>query len=1027
MLAAVALAGWALPSLAATAPGEAGQSRFAIPAQRLESALAAFGAQSGLQVSIDAAVPADARSGKVSGLLSAPQALARLLAGTGYAGRIKGGIVTVAPERPAAAGTISTGPLHIEGGEPGAATAGAARDARGHDDIYDRDTTTTYMGKDEVERYKGVTSSDVLKGMLGVYSGDARNGGAIDPSVRGISGPGRVPVIVDGTEQALTVWRGYNGASNRAYIDPNLISGIQVQKGPVSERGVDGAIGGAVIIRTLDADDILRTGQAFGIEAKLEGGNNSTAPRWPTLLTGKDYHEVPGFPGSDGTPGSFVYPANDPAVLVKARTREDNDLLSLGDRAARIAMAGRLGRLDLFGAYAYRTHGNYFAGENGFGYYAQADANPDSPGTFIQRMAFNYLPGNEVTNTSSRTSSWLAKLAWHINGVSDLKAGFRDTRASYGDIMPSRIVGWGGTIGSIQWPASHVRAQAYNLDYRLQPGLWWLDLKAGLWDTHTLSETNSNGGYPNAATYTDPILRNTAVASARNDRFGFIASNQFKLGSRLDLLVQGNWQREVLRPRSASAIEAATTCASFFCGNYRSGRREEYRIDLKSEWRPFRFLKLNAGATYAGFRSDDDRLRNAVKDGSLPSVQSTIGYVSYIYFNTQNQADYRRRVYARILNGGADADATPDLLAAVAAEADRIAQGYEASDNGWSLFPVYLDPVFADANGRYSRADIPCLNGSYNDRSKYDLARGCTLSPITIFRQLNLADTQLSSRNWAPTASATLYITESSRAYVRYAEASRYPSLFESTIGFSQSLNPSVRLRPEHAHAFEAAFIQDLRPLLHLQDQHKADLKLVFYRNVTTDVIERDTHLKASNIAKQILSGLEVQARYDNGWLFGDFGYAHVLTNKACDATRAITTDIIKFRVPDCVKYGFYRGYLLTQAAPDNSLNVTLGARMLQRRLEFGPRFVWYSRYKNALLERLLDPADPINGYALNVPYAWGANLTVDAYVRFRISPRFTAEINGTNLTDRYYGDPLTRSLNPAPGRTLRFSLTGRL
>jgi hemoglobin/transferrin/lactoferrin receptor protein len=37
-------------------------------------------------------------------------------------------------------------------------------------------------------------------------------------------------VTVDGTEQALTVWRGYNGANNRNYIDPNLISSIEVEK-----------------------------------------------------------------------------------------------------------------------------------------------------------------------------------------------------------------------------------------------------------------------------------------------------------------------------------------------------------------------------------------------------------------------------------------------------------------------------------------------------------------------------------------------------------------------------------------------------------------------------------------------------------------------------------------------------------------------------------------------------------------------------------------------------------------------------
>jgi len=60
------------------------------------------------------------------------------------------------------------------------------------------------------------------------------------------------------------------------------------------------------------------------------------------------------------------------------------------------------------------------------------------------------------------------------------------------------------------------------------------------------------------------------------------------------------------------------------------------------------------------------------------------------------------------------------------------------------------------------------------------------------------------------------------------------------------------------------------------------------------------------------------------------------------------------------------------------------------------------------------------------VPYTWGEILTVDAYVKFRLNDRYSAELVGTNLNDRYYLDPLSRSLMPAPGRTVRLSLTGR-
>lgn len=318
-LGATALAGLIVPQIAAAQ--QAQTHEFTIAAGPLADALVAFDRQSGLHVGATTDEMRATASLGASGRMTAETALSVLLAGTGFTWRRHGTAVTI--ERlpaPASGGTITTQALRIDGQV--AADTGKVRDARGHDDIYDRDATTTFMGKSEVERYKGVTSSDVLKGMLGVYSGDARNGGGIDPSIRGISGPGRVPVIVDGTEQALTVWRGYNGASNRAYIDPNLIAAIQVAKGPTSERGIDGSSGGAVVVQTLGVEDILREGASFGAEARLEGGDNSTSPRFPHLRLGQSYKTIPDFPGNGITQGMVNYPANDPAVQVKARGAE---------------------------------------------------------------------------------------------------------------------------------------------------------------------------------------------------------------------------------------------------------------------------------------------------------------------------------------------------------------------------------------------------------------------------------------------------------------------------------------------------------------------------------------------------------------------------------------------------------------------------------------------------------------------------------------------------------------------------------
>ena len=72
-------------------------------------------------------------------------------------------------------------------------------------DVYDNDESSTFATQEDIERFMGESPSDIFKGMVGVQSGDARNSGAIGPNVRGIQGQGRVPVTIDGTEQAITV------------------------------------------------------------------------------------------------------------------------------------------------------------------------------------------------------------------------------------------------------------------------------------------------------------------------------------------------------------------------------------------------------------------------------------------------------------------------------------------------------------------------------------------------------------------------------------------------------------------------------------------------------------------------------------------------------------------------------------------------------------------------------------------------------------------------------------------------------
>ncbi|MBN3558555.1 TonB-dependent receptor [Sphingomonas yabuuchiae] len=1007
---AISLAASSLAALMAPLAAQAQQASVSvsIAAQPLGDALVQFAQQAHLQLGVDATLLAGKRSPGVTGRMDRARALDRLLAGSGLDWRIADGVLTVQQAPVHAAGgarqePLVTDALQVEG-DAAPRNVAETRAQRGHDTVFDADYSSGYKDRAEIERYKGVTTSDLLTGMVNVLSGDARNSGALDPSIRGIQGPGRVPVVIDGTEQALTVWRGYNGASNRAYVDPNLISGLQVLRGPTDKGNIRSSTGGTVVINTLDADDVLQPGRIFGLDLKLEGGNNSTDPRLPTLLTGRDYRTVPGFPR---TSPSFAL--NDPYLRVVPRTGSDNHFLSFGDRAVRVAGAVRIEGLDLFAAYAFRERGNYFSGTTGADYYEQSSL-PSRNLNRIRRMALGFVPGNEVPNTSSDLESVLLKATWHIADDQYLLVSLRDSVTRYGEIMPSRIP---IDTGNVQWPLSKVHARAYNAEYKWQPDSRWIDLKANLWATDTRSDTYNSGGMPNFATFADPIIIDNARANAMNDRYGFNASNTLRLGTKLDLTLSGNWQHEKLASQDIYDPAKFQGWRQF----PRAGRREEFLIRLDGEWRPASFLKLNAGLSYAGYWAVDDFTRSQIAKGNT-NLKTTLykGYTSSFQVRGIGEAFFRR-FYTQSLFADLP---TADVEEFIAMDlSDYLANPYSISFD--QAGPAWVP----DAQGRYRRADNPCVNGTINTIPGN--TGSCVLQSIT--DTVPVTAPRRPAHHWAPSLSATVYADEHTRAYARYIETWRFPSMFESTLGFSASFNPAAPLRPEHAKLYDVGLVRDLRSLLRLnREDQRADVKLTFYRSHITDVVERSTQLQFSNIQEQTIAGIEAEARIDTGGFYTQLGAAFMTTNRVCDESAAALADRKNGSIPECVKYGFPDGFLLTQATPEETVNWTIGGRFFDKRLEIGGRLTYYSRYDNPLFQKIADlPREQqLDVYSLNVPFSWGEIITADAYVRYRLNDRFSAELVGTNLNDRYYADPLTRSMMPAPGRTVRLSLTGR-
>ena len=156
-------------------------------------------------------------------------------------------------------------------------TGKRSADQKGADDVFYKNVSSVYAGREYLERYRTDAAGDVFKGLNGVYNMNTRNAGsAITPNIRGISGKGRIPVTIDGTEQTVDVWMNNYGIADRNYVDPSLFRSITVEKGPAMTRGVKSGVGGAVAIRTIEPADIIPEGKSWGVEVKTEFSDNTT-------------------------------------------------------------------------------------------------------------------------------------------------------------------------------------------------------------------------------------------------------------------------------------------------------------------------------------------------------------------------------------------------------------------------------------------------------------------------------------------------------------------------------------------------------------------------------------------------------------------------------------------------------------------------------------------------------------------------------------------------------------------------------
>ena len=1089
---------------------------------------------------------------------------------------------------------------------------GRSHDQRGADDVYRKNVSNAYVGKEYLERYRINAAGDVLKGLNGVYNMNTRTaGGAITPNIRGITGKGRIPVTVDGTEQTVDVWMNNYGVGDRNYLDPALFRSIAVEKSPALTRGVKSGVGGAVTIRTIEAGDIVPEGRKFGFQLKTEFSNNSTRPannlnQW---LGWEDYRTLPFGATADGA-GGGVDPATgqtSPTALVadglappKHKSSGDNWRFG-GDRSYMAAAAFKTNLADGLAAYSYRRKGNYYAGRKGASGYLN---NPvyrlqdcydrggsafdcENSATFIPNMARVYHPGVEVINSNTETKTLLLKNNWQLPGSHRLGWQYMRTDVRFGEINPfhttyvmnmeehnpsSRPKELSPQMQNID---STIRTDTYKLGWAWKPeGSRWLDLQANLWRIKTNSTRHQSGGMELSTAVPDPyydawhwcnrrgklppeqvdyytdcnsllndwglagLTKEQVLAMTPNDngmfnvlsgaeqktrvsRTGFDLSNRFRLHPRLSMTLSADYQNEklaeevqIVNSQDLFNLTGMVTGMTKLAGP-RGGERREWGTNLVFDWQATDRLKISAGLRYHNFRGFDTALAEGrarrdprYKAGGMDPGITRYAYGYYLPYY-ELVGDQERRDWEAMAQQIEAARGDPVAWAAAEqawqAYGDRYGLAKEidinGNDMGYNMYSYeYIDRNDGRGYDSYHQHPgiplyrlrpivIPYVNGKLDDRAwdrhyrfgmfeekvdnpqgvggsydRYRLADGvggyqCDGTPncASLTHSLNILNMATHegidrigelSRNyteeqywaqpkpvrahaWAPTIAVSYDLTDNSRLFVRYAQMTRFPSVYEIGsfyndvvyVGLPRAVN--LQFRPERSRSWEIGYSFDFTP--YWSRLRAADMRLTYYRNRIQNLIETSDHFRIVQYDRKDTAGLEWQSRIDTGRFFAALGATYRLKQQICDRSTNINFDPYGYKgVPECIEGGFgsTRGYQALQ--PKYSINLDAGVRLLGEKLELGLRGIYHSRVNTKQYDELLKRRLGYVFTATGKPYHWRPSLTWDVYGRYRLHKNLEANLGITNLTNRYYLDPMSNVPAPGPGRTVTFGLTAK-
>ncbi|WP_386692008.1 MULTISPECIES: TonB-dependent receptor domain-containing protein [unclassified Lonepinella] len=809
------------------------------------------------------------------------------------------------------------------------------KEQRNYDDnetkSYLKSGSYSYLQQSNITQFRGSSVGDFLTGISGVTASNKRNSGALTVNIRGLANEDRVPIFVDNALQSVPSWQGYAGSSTRTYLDPDLISTAEIEKGPSMESDGVGAIGGVVRMSTIGWKDIIPEGKTWGVRIQMGTMSNTVSP--PDNYTVGGYQTRYIASCRENAAGLCQEQSYAPDARYSSHSPKFNSYNTS------IAFANKWENADVVLAYAKRKQGNYYIGKHGqlpeiasheieeeesismdvedtlarwgktsldditdqeqednamsvYNYPNYQRINKDIDMGIItlkENHSTLYRAGEEALNTSQNTKSYLGKINLY-NDQHKLSLGYSRYHSQFGEIMPS-ILNFRG-VGALQGEGTEVKADTYTIGYQYNPNNPYINL--------------------NLQTYY----------------------------SRVD-----------------------------------SSNFTPYLEELGYSW-------SSRHAHFSVIRQKGISLKNT-SQFNLNQQPLTLTYgISHAYGRISQPRDTLSRVRAK---GYPDDAVAPFYI--------RNGKRRENSVFVNANYP-FVKQLKLDLGLRYTRTEI-------ND-----------YQPNVIFGAGGATKTEyqepIKVNGFSPIAMLTYEPMDGIQLFVKHARATKAPSLFQGTKGFSMQVTDNALqvLRPEKTRDWEVGtniFFENIGNF-----DNVLGFKLNYFDNNIKDYITRTTTggqtAQTFNIRSATFKGIESSAYFDMQRFYAKLSATRYTKIRYClYAHQTDREQLCSTNIKD--------SNLNNQMPSKLTYHITLGTRLFDNKLDLGARYSYYGKRYVPTLKLTEDRTSSIE---------WNAYSLVDLFASYQVTENLKVNFNVDNLFNRYYLDVNNMGLNTAPGRTVR-------